>query len=112
MKRLIFLIGLLWFSNLLVNAQNLEEVVYLKNGGIIRGTIIEQIPNKSIKIQTKDGNVFVYNMDEVEKLTKEPVRATGYNNYNGNTNSFSNSRVETGNSIFMVSSYMWWWSIL
>ena len=48
-----------------------QDVVYLKNGSIIRGMIIEQIPNKSIKIQTKDGNVFVFEMDEIEKITKE-----------------------------------------
>ncbi len=47
------------------------EVVYLKNGSIIRGIIIEQTPNVQIKIQTKDGSVFVYKMDEVEKITKE-----------------------------------------
>ena len=49
-----------------------EDVVYLKNGSIIRGTIIEQIPNKSIRIQTRDGSIFFYEMDEIEKITKEP----------------------------------------
>lgn len=47
------------------------DVVYLKNGSIIRGMIIEQTPNVSLKIQTKDGSVFVYKMEEVEKMTKE-----------------------------------------
>ncbi len=49
----------------------LQEVVYLKNGGIVRGIIIEQIPNEQLKIQTRDGNVFVYKISEVEKITKE-----------------------------------------
>lgn len=48
-----------------------QDVVYLKNGGIMRGLIIEQIPNKSIKLQTADKNVFVYQIDEIEKMTKE-----------------------------------------
>lgn len=51
----------------------MEDVVYLKNGSIIHGTIIEQIPNQSIKVKTKDGSVFVYNMTEVEKMTKEEL---------------------------------------
>lgn len=51
--------------------QSLDDVVYLKNGSIIRGTVIEQIMGKSIKIQTRDGNVFVYPIDNVEKITKE-----------------------------------------
>lgn len=50
-----------------------QEVVYLKNGSIIRGTIIEQVPNQSIKIETGDGSVFVFTMDEIEKMTKEAV---------------------------------------
>ncbi len=60
-----------------MNGQNLQEVVYLKNGGVIRGLIIEQKPNESLKIQTVDGNVFVYKMDEVDKITKEmPLKNT------------------------------------
>lgn len=55
-------------------AQNphLEEVVYLKDGSIYRGVIIEQVPNKSLKIQTVGGNVFAVKMEDVEKMTKEP----------------------------------------
>ena len=57
---------------------NMEDVVYLKNGSIIRGIIIEQVPNQSIKIQTKDRNVFFYKLDEIEKMTKEnlPIENT------------------------------------
>jgi len=47
------------------------DVVYLKNGSVIRGMIIEQTPNVSLKIQTRDGSVFVFKMDELEKMTKE-----------------------------------------
>jgi hypothetical protein len=50
-----------------------EDVVYLKNGSIIHGMIIEQLIGKSIKIQTRDKNIFVYSYDEIEKITKEPV---------------------------------------
>ena len=46
-------------------------LIYLKNGSIIRGIIIEQIPNQSLKIQTKDRNVFVFKYDEILKITKE-----------------------------------------
>lgn len=53
--------------------QQMEDVVHLKNGGLIRGTIIEQIPGESLKIQTRDGSVFVYPMDEIAKISKEPV---------------------------------------
>jgi hypothetical protein len=51
--------------------EQMQDVVYLKNGSMIRGTIIEQIPNKSIKIQTADGSVFVYQLNDVARITKE-----------------------------------------
>jgi hypothetical protein len=65
---LAIIIGIQFESN---GQSNLEDVTYLKNGSIVRGLIVEQIPNKSIKVQTKDGNVFVFSLDEIEKITKE-----------------------------------------
>lgn len=67
----IFLFSFALFFCGMLSAQNLQEVVYLKNGSIIRGIIIEQIPEKSLKIQTADGSIFAYDMKEVEKITKE-----------------------------------------
>lgn len=61
------------FTTLSFGQTNYQDVVYLKNGSIIRGTIIEQVINKSIKIETADRNVFVYQMNEIDKLTKEAV---------------------------------------
>jgi TM2 domain-containing membrane protein YozV len=54
-----------------------EDVVYLKNGGVVRGVIIEQVPGVSLKIKTHDGNVFVYAMKDVEKMTKEAPAGGG-----------------------------------
>jgi hypothetical protein len=59
-----------------VAQERMQDVVYLKNGSIIRGMIIEQVPNKTIKIQTADGSVFVYQMEDVVKITKEPMPAS------------------------------------
>ncbi len=50
---------------------NMEDVVYLKNGGIYRGIILEQIPEKGIKIQTHDRSVIAVSFDEIEKILKE-----------------------------------------
>lgn len=57
--------------------QQTQDVIHLKNGSVIRGTIIEQIPGVSVKIETADGNVFVYNMTEIAKITKETARPVG-----------------------------------
>ena len=63
-------------SNTSIDVSNFQDVVYLKNGSIIRGTIIDQQFNKSIKIQTADKNIFSYQMEEVDKITKVPSSPT------------------------------------
>jgi hypothetical protein len=75
-KILLLLVSFFCFMSFTYAQNDLQEVVYLKNGSIIRGIIIEQQPNKLVKIQTSDGNVFVYKIDEVEKITKEPYYNT------------------------------------
>lgn len=71
--RKIQLIIILLFASFCVHAQELQEVIYLKDGSIIRGTIIEQIPNTSLKIQTRDNSIIFCQMTEVVKITKEPI---------------------------------------
>ena len=56
----------------IVFAQQYEDVIYLKNGSIIRGVIIEQAPNRYIKIKSGQ-NVFVYQIYEIEKMVKEII---------------------------------------
>jgi hypothetical protein len=47
-----------------------EDIVYLKNGTIIHGVILELIPNQTLKIQTPDQSLFILKMEDVEKITK------------------------------------------
>lgn len=54
-----------------MNAQQYQDVVYLKNGSVIHGIITEQIPNQSLKMETKDGSVFICDMNDVAKITKD-----------------------------------------
>ncbi len=49
----------------------LIDVIYLKNGTVIKGVIIEQQPTKQIKIQTNDGNINIYKVEEIEKIIRE-----------------------------------------
>ena len=39
------------------------------------GNSLEEVPNVHLKIQTLDGNVFVYTIDEIERKTKEVKKA-------------------------------------
>ena len=56
-----------------VSAGQMEDVVYLENGGIVRGTILEQIPDKSLKIKRRDGKEFKYRMRDIVRISREPV---------------------------------------
>lgn len=70
MKKFGLLMGLLLSAGGIM-AQSIIEAVHLKNGGLVKGEIIEQVPGQSLKVKTKDGNIFVYQMDEVERITRE-----------------------------------------
>jgi hypothetical protein len=80
-KKYFVLLAFAFITTLAYSQPNYQDVVYLKNGSIIRGVIIEQDPNVSIKIQTDERNVFVFFFYEIEKLTKEPYQVRyGSNN--------------------------------
>lgn len=55
----------------MIAQEAMQDVLYLKNGNVIRGTIIEFVPDKIVKIQTDDGSLFVFAVTEVEKIQKE-----------------------------------------
>jgi hypothetical protein len=50
-----------------------DDVIYLKNGGILRGTIIDAIPNAHARIRLPTGEVATVRWDEVQKI----VHASG-----------------------------------
>lgn len=60
------------FSFFTASAQDdREDVVYLKNGNIYRGVIIEQVPGQTLKVETLGGNVFTVQISDITKITKE-----------------------------------------
>ncbi len=65
-KFLFFTLGLLLFGGK-VSAQ---DAVYLRNGSMIRGSVLEQEMGKSVKVQTQDGSIYIYSMSEVERIAK------------------------------------------
>lgn len=48
-----------------------KDVVYLKDGSIIKGTVLQIIPNDILKIEIPGGSILVYKMADVDKITKE-----------------------------------------
>jgi len=44
------------------------DIVYLKNGSVIKGTLMEPDNPSQIKIKVRDGSIFVFKLDEVLKV--------------------------------------------
>lgn len=86
MKKSIFTLAMIAFTLTAFSQNNYRDIVHLKNGSVIKGMIIEQVPNEQIKLETSDGSVFVYEMDEIEKMSKEKVSEESSTN---NTQDFS-----------------------
>jgi hypothetical protein len=59
------------FVGLPMRAQEVDHV-YLKTGSIVRGKILEIAPEDQIKIEDLGGNLWVFAMNEVERITAEP----------------------------------------
>jgi len=58
------------------SAQKSKDVLYLKNGSVINGTLIE-ITDNQYKIQTSDGSLFIFSAPEVDKYIKEAPISIG-----------------------------------
>lgn len=78
MKRLAISFLLLCLSVLCFAQNGKISVIELRNGSVIRGVILDSQPG-TVKIQTADKSVFVYNDDEVisVKNTDESFRVSG-----------------------------------
>ena len=57
-------------------AQNLEDVIYFKNGAVVHGLIMEEDPALWLKVKTADGSIHTYSMDNVTKVQKTAALVT------------------------------------
>lgn len=80
MKKLL-LLAVMLIASMSVFSRTCPETVYLKNGSIIKGVIVEYQPEKSVKILTADNSVFVCNVDDIEKVTREPIDVVSTKGY-------------------------------
>ena len=68
------------FVPVFATANTLEDVIYKKDGSVLRGTLIEQdFANGKYKIQLNGGSVFSVDKADIEKIGKEAPIANGPN---------------------------------
>ncbi len=70
MKKQILFAIMLIFMFFTLSAQRSRDVVYLKNGSMIFGKLIE-VNSEHYKIQTSDGSILIYSVAEVEKYARQ-----------------------------------------
>lgn len=70
MKNIITVTILLMISAVSLIAQKSKDLLYLKNGSLIKGTLFE-IAEEQYKIKASDGSIFIFPAADVEKFTKE-----------------------------------------
>lgn len=93
MKKYLALLLFALITSAAFGQRNYQDVVYLKNGGIT-----EQVINELIMIETVDRSAFVYQVDEIEKSTKEPTQEKS-------DVSFSNSGLQPGKKAIVELGY-------
>ena len=55
---------------LIFTSQAFADVIHLKDGSTISGTIVEHVPGAKIRILAKDGTALTYHMEDVVKITR------------------------------------------
>ena len=53
-----------------------RDIIHLKNDSIIKGEIIEHIPDKAVKIKLIDSRILTFEMDEIKEISKEELPYT------------------------------------
>ena len=121
---LIFAVALTWCGALqaqevasVTPQQQLVEVIYKSDGSLLRGTIVEQVPNVSYTIVTTEGRRVTVDALSIEKITKEPMVGqvvTENINHNYFYNPYINVKYdENGNAILPMSpSEAMWCSLI
>ncbi|MCH2022774.1 MAG: hypothetical protein MK207_09875 [Saprospiraceae bacterium] len=66
------LICLFTYFNLYAQT-NFQDIIYLENGSVIKGYVLEYNPKENIKIEILGGSILVYKASEVVKILKDEV---------------------------------------
>ena len=94
MKKILLFLVLMLGASTTTFAQATKDVVYLKNGSVIYGQVVDVRPEKQVKIKTADGNLLVYEMNDVERIEK--VEAETKENKPERKSSFRTRKIAKG----------------
>ncbi|UCG26992.1 MAG: hypothetical protein JSV24_08425 [Bacteroidales bacterium] len=76
-SRTFFILIVFWILqslSLVSTAQSkMEDVIYLRNGSVIRGTILEEKPGDYVRIESNCRNIWVFKSDEISRIAREEI---------------------------------------
>ena len=72
MLRLILAVLVICFAVNAAQAQG-EVTVYLKDGSVVRGAIIEKVPGQFVKIRLLDNRVLTYKANQIMEIIRQPI---------------------------------------
>jgi len=70
-KLCMLLVPMIFIVSSAFSQRNTEDVIYLKDGSIIRGEIIEQKFGDFVKIESTGHNVWVFSAEDIDRIVKE-----------------------------------------
>lgn len=77
MKRLLLHTGLSLLMALLcvptAQGQRFQDTVHRKDGSLVRGVIVEHIPDVKVRIRAHDGTVHTIPYSDIERITRDPI---------------------------------------
>ncbi len=89
--KLLLTIAITLLSLTSLNAQSTSKTFHLKNGSVVTGVVIEEVPGEQYKVRSSDGNIFVFSAEEIDRIVlneEAPKDKTsfekGYNFYSQN----------------------------
>lgn len=71
MKTLLLTLFFALFTLTVYSQKNMDDVVYLKNGSRIQGTILQIIPDSVVQIKQMGGSMWIFPMKDVSMIAKE-----------------------------------------
>lgn len=72
MLRLILAVLVMSFAMDAAQAQ-VESAVYLNDGSVVRGGIIEEVPGQFVRIRLSDNRVLTYNAHQIMEIVRQPI---------------------------------------
>ena len=104
MKKILMLAVML-IASISAFSQSYRELVYLKNGSVIKGDVVELLPDSLVKIEVADGSVYAFDYKEIERIIRDSKDAVASKNVDTH-DSISDFSLKKGSRLFTSAELM------